>query len=47
MIIEINGKIIERMSDVVLFIYNSGEIGELFNFVLLRDGKYICMKLIL
>ena len=45
MITEINGKTIERMSDVAPFIHNSGETGEPLNLVLLRDGKYIRTKL--
>lgn len=45
MITEINGKTIERMSDVSPFIHNSGETGEPLNLVLLRDGKYIHTKL--
>ena len=45
MITEINGKTIERMSDVAPFIHNSGETGEPLNLVLLRDGKYIRAKL--
>ena len=45
MITEINGKTIERMSDVAPFIHNSGETGEPLNLVLLRDGKHIRTKL--
>ncbi len=45
MITEINGKTIERMSDVAPFVHNSGETGEPLNLVLLRDGKYIRTKL--
>jgi len=45
MITEINGKTIERMSDIAPFIHNSGKTGESLNLVLLRDGKYIRTKL--
>lgn len=45
MITEINGKSIERMSDVAPFIRESGKTGEPLNLVLLRDGKYIRTKL--
>lgn len=45
MITEINGKTIERMSDIAPFIHDSGKTGESLNLVLLRDGKYIRTKL--
>ncbi|MGG2014116.1 SpoIVB peptidase [Bacillus sp. S10(2024)] len=45
MITEINGKTIERMSDIAPFIHNSGKTGESLNLVLLREGKYIRTKL--
>lgn len=45
MITEINGKTIERMSDVAPFIQHSGKTGEPLNIVLLRDSKQIRTKL--
>ncbi|MDH2888836.1 MULTISPECIES: SpoIVB peptidase [Bacillus cereus group] len=45
MITAINGKTIERMSDVAPFIHSSGETGEPLHLVLLRDGKHIRTKL--
>jgi stage IV sporulation protein B len=45
MITEINGKEIERMSDVAPFIQNSGRTGEPLDIVILRDSKYIRTKL--
>ncbi|WP_155890909.1 SpoIVB peptidase [Ectobacillus panaciterrae] len=45
MITEINGKEIERMSDVAPFIQNSGKTGEPLDIVVLRDSKYIRTKL--
>jgi stage IV sporulation protein B len=45
MITKINGKEIERMSDVAPFIQNSGTTGEALDLVVLRDSKYIQTKL--
>ncbi len=39
MITEINGKTIERMSDVAPFIHNSGETGEPLNLVFAKGWK--------
>ncbi|MBO9129721.1 SpoIVB peptidase [Bacillus sp. 165] len=45
MITEINGKTIEKMSDVAPFIQHSGKTGEALDIVLLRDSKTIHTKL--
>lgn len=45
MITEINGKGIERMSDVAPFIQDSGKTGASLDIVVLRDNKYMRTKL--
>jgi stage IV sporulation protein B len=45
MITEINGKTIEKMSDVAPFIQHSGKTGEPLDIVLLRDSRTVRTKL--